>query len=262
MKEILQLLLARIKHSDEPVELTPDWQEHPMVRTIHESEKLVDFEKYLEKPRALKQIKTLYQLSSFQQYIESFKPKDGALPKHGKSAVFVELKENGVGVKCVLDYHIDYTNPTHCNHEIKLDCTVDKSFLEWSFDDNKWMSQSEMINKLKKHNNALADGSFSELLAAIEDVKSEAKQQNTEQAGHSGKSKSVFFKMINEFSFKFKPYFSMPFCYSTSADLYAQLDDNGRLQLKYSIRNQHKIHEQVAEDLRIELGHIDDLEVF
>ena len=53
-----------------------------------------------------------------------------------------------------------------------------------------------MINKLKKYNNALDGDAFTELLAAIEDVKSDVKLQTTEKAGESGRSKSVYFKMI------------------------------------------------------------------
>ncbi len=234
----------------------------PAVSVVHENEKLIDLEDYLEQPRRIKENITLYQLDSFMKYIESYNH-DGSLSEHlGQAAAFVKLRPQGIDVECILDYHMAIDNPSHCTHRIQLDTTIDESFQTWSRNDNQWMSQSDMINLLKKHNNALADDSFIDLLAAIEQVKSETKRESTQKAGESSSSKAVYFKMIESFSFKFKPYYSMPFVYQTNADLYAQLNEAGRLELKYSIRNAHKIYESVADDLRLRLGTVNELTVF
>ncbi|KAA3642116.1 MAG: DUF2303 family protein [Proteobacteria bacterium] len=237
-------------------------KEGPAVSVVHQNEKLIDLEDYLEQPRRIKADIELCELHAFGQYIESY-GHDQSLGTHlGQATAFINLRPTGVDVECILDYHMAINEPSHCTHRVTLDTTIDKSFSVWSQHDNQWMTQSDMINLLKKHNNALADEAFSELIAAIEQVKSKTKRESTQRAGETSSSKAVFFEMIETFEFKFRPYYSMPFTYQTKADLYAQLNESGRLELKYSIRNAHKIFEHVADDLRLRLGTVENLTVF
>jgi len=262
MNQILQQLLSKLKNSDQYVSVEDDYLASPHVKTIHENEKVVDLEQYLSQPRKLKEGKTLYQLDSFIKYLEIYKPDLKADESHGRCVVFVSLKENGVSVCSVLDYHKSFDNASFCNHNISLSCNIDNSFKMWLDYDNEWISQNQMINLLKKNNSSLNAEDFNTLLESIERVKTDVKLSSTQIAGESGKSKSVYFTTVETFQFNFKPYFSLPMYYKVKADLYAQLSDRGDIQLKYSIRNMHKIHEQVANDLRIEFGKLDNVLVF
>lgn len=261
IKKTIELLLSKLKNGDNYQEISAD-QTSPQIKTIHESERIVDLDGYLDQPRSINQSKCLYQLQSFIDYIEIYKPNADSADKHGCTAIFVSLTETGVHVNAEIDYHKAHDSASHNTHSVELICNEDESFKQWVRYDNDWMNQNQMINLLKKFNNALHQDDFSNLLTAIEHVKSNTKLTETQKAGESGNSKAVFFEMLETFTFSFKPYFSLPMKYSIKADLYVQLDESNRIQLKYSIRNQHTIHEQVASDLMDKFNDIEGVLVF
>lgn len=224
------------------------------VRVIHNDHQVVDLEKYLSTPRRIEQSITLYQLESFTSYIAQYAPVSDGQQKHGNPVIFVSLYDDKLTVKCSLDYHKSYSEPTHCSHKASLSCERDKSFTTWVHDDNSWMSQTNMVDLLKKNSNALTDDNFPKLLQAIEKIKSETNLLSIQKSSKSESNKSVYFETLETFEFNFKPYCSIPKRYSVKADLYIQLDDNNRIQLKYSIRNPSAIYEQVASDLRDHLN--------
>jgi len=262
MIKFLEKLILGFRSTSEYKEIEDVDASNPMLKVIHESEEVVNLEHYRQQPRLISQNISLYDLTSFMNYIEKFKPDNDSKGKHGKTVIFVKLTENGVSVSSVIDYHSAYNSASHCNHNISLSCNTDESFDKWSKYDNQWMSQNKMINLLKMFNGSFKGDSFTEVLQAIQEIGSKTDLTQTQKENQSGSTKVVFFDMIKEFKFYFKPYFSMPFLYWYDADLYVQLDDNNRIELKYSIRNKYKIHEQVAKDLRKEFNQIEDVSVF
>ena len=238
----------------------PAEQPEANVRVIHNDHQVVDLEKYLIAPRKLKQSIKLYQLDSFVAYIIAYAPLGTDDPHFGRPVVFVSLYNDQLTVKSALDYHKSHAEPTQCVHEVSLSCERDESFKIWFDDDDDWMSQKQMLNLLKKNNRSLNKDWFPKLLEAIQKITSESKLSSTQMATKSDSQKSVYFETLETFEFSFKPYYSMPFVYSIKADLYVQLDDNNRIQLKYSIRNPSLIFQQVADDLRKEFKKIENVE--
>lgn len=247
MSDVLKQILSKLANEQEFKAI--EQIDIPMVRVIRDDELLVDLEKYLPQPRLIKEKRTLYSLSSFIKYINTFS--DGAAIQNGRPAVFINVDGRKLSVCCIVDFHNSCTQPTHGQNIVNLSMCEDEPFANWMSKDDRWLSQRQLLAHLKKNSASITDG-YAGLLSSIELISTETKKSHTETGGSSGKSKSTVFSKVESFDFNFRPYLSLPFRFKVTADLYAQYDDDG-LSLKYSIRNPQSIFEQVAKDLYNEL---------
>lgn len=248
MNDVLKQILSKLSNKQEFEQVNTETT--PMVRVIRNDERLVDLEPYLRQPRIIEENRTLYTLDSFINYINIYS--EGANIENGTPAIFINIDGRRLHVVGVVDFHSSCTQPAHGKNTVKLSMIRDEPFNNWLEEDDRWMSQRDLLSHLKKNSASVSDG-YAKLLSSIEEISTETQRLHTETGKSSGKTKSTIFGKVDSFGFNFRPYLSLPFKFKIVADLYAQYDNSGLL-LKYSIRNPQSIFEQVAKDLRDELA--------